>query len=68
VQERDLAALADYRRQAPHAQRAHPSEEHFLPLLVAVGASGDEDNLEVIEGGMTYGVLSMESYGFSQRT
>jgi 4,5-DOPA dioxygenase extradiol len=65
VQEKDLAALVDYRHQAPHAQRAHPSEEHFLPLLVAVGASGDEDNVEVIEGGMTYGVLSMESYGFS---
>ncbi|MDB6098898.1 MAG: hypothetical protein JWN58_1601 [Gammaproteobacteria bacterium] len=65
VQEKDLAALADYRRRAPHARRAHPTEEHFLPLLVAVGASGGEDAVEVIEGGMTYGVLSMESYGFA---
>jgi 4,5-DOPA dioxygenase extradiol len=64
VQDRDLEALADYRRRAPHAVRAHPTEEHFLPLLVAVGASGDEDAVEVIDGGMTYGVLSMESYVF----
>jgi len=57
-------ALIDYRRQAPHALRAHPSEEHFLPLLVALGASDDGDAVDVIEGGMTYEVLSMESYIF----
>jgi 4,5-DOPA dioxygenase extradiol len=62
VQGRDVAALQDYRRKAPHAQRAHPTEEHFLPLLVALGASDDSDTVEVIDGGMTYGVLSMESY------
>jgi 4,5-DOPA dioxygenase extradiol len=64
VQAKDLNALVDYRRRAPHALRAHPTEEHFLPLLVAVGASDDEDSVDVIEGGMTYGVLSMESYVF----
>jgi 4,5-DOPA dioxygenase extradiol len=66
VQARDVDGLADYRRRAPHAERAHPTEEHFLPLLVAVGASGDEDAVDVIEGGMTYGVLSMESYVFGR--
>jgi 4,5-DOPA dioxygenase extradiol len=66
VQARDFGALVDYRRRAPHAERAHPTEEHFLPLLVAVGASDDEDAVDVIEGGITYGVLSMESYVFGQ--
>jgi 4,5-DOPA dioxygenase extradiol len=64
IESRDLQALADYRRRAPHAVRAHPTEEHFLPLLVALGASGDADAVTVLEGGMTYGVLSMESYVF----
>ena len=64
LENRDLQALVDYRRRAPHAERAHPTEEHFLPLLVALGASGDADSLTVLEGGMTYGVLSMESYVF----
>jgi 4,5-DOPA dioxygenase extradiol len=63
---RDIDALLDYRRRAPHAKRAHPTEEHFLPLLVAVGASEDTDRVNVIEGGMTYGVLSMESYAFER--
>ena len=66
VQGRDVEALTDYRRRAPHAQRAHPTEEHFLPLLVAVGAGEDEDAVGVIDGGMTYGVLSMESYVFGR--
>lgn len=64
VQRRDMQALLEYRRRAPHAQRAHPSEEHFLPLFVALGASEDADAVNVIEGGVTYGVLSMESYAF----
>ena len=64
IETRDLQALVDYRRRAPHAVRAHPTEEHFLPLLVALGASEDADAIKVIEGGMTYGVLSMDSYVF----
>jgi 4,5-DOPA dioxygenase extradiol len=68
VQSRDTDALLDYRRRAPHARRAHPTEEHFLPLLVALGASEDADGVNVIEGGLTYGVLSMESYAFARNS
>jgi 4,5-DOPA dioxygenase extradiol len=64
VERRDIAALTDYGRRAPSPERAHPTEEHFLPLLVALGASDAMDAVRVIEGGMTYGILSMESYGF----
>jgi hypothetical protein len=31
VLRRDVAALVDYRRRAPQAESAHPTEEHFLP-------------------------------------
>ncbi|WP_295953850.1 class III extradiol ring-cleavage dioxygenase [Rhodoferax sp.] len=56
--------LVDYRRLAPHAERAHPSEEHYLPLLVAMGARSALEAPTVIDGGMTHGVLSMESYAW----
>ena len=33
-------ALARYERQAPNAKRAHPDDDHFLPLFFALGAGG----------------------------
>ena len=49
---------------APHARRAHPTPEHFWPLLVAAGAAGAMLPVQVIEGGVTHGVLAMDSYAF----
>jgi 4,5-DOPA dioxygenase extradiol len=60
----DAAALEDYRRTAPGAQRAHPTDEHFLPLLVAQGASAADDAVDVLEGGIEHGVLSMDSFAW----
>lgn len=36
----DRDALLNYRKLAPQAARCHPTEEHFLPLFVALGAGG----------------------------
>ena len=58
----DRDRLRDYRRDAPHAERAHPTEEHFLPLLVASGAAMADEPAQVIEGGITHGVLAMDAF------
>lgn len=63
VLEGNVEALVDYRHVAPSAIRAHPTEEHYLPLLVALGAAG-ADTPAAIDGGITYGVLSMDSYAW----
>lgn len=63
VSGRETDALLNYRALAPHAERAHPTEEHFLPLLVAVGAGGYDEPLEPIDGGID-GVLSMDSFAW----
>jgi len=65
IAEGDLAALSDYRRLAPGAVRAHPSDEHLLPLFVAIGAAGDDWSSSVrLPGGLTYGVIGMDAYAF----
>lgn len=66
VQAGDAARLTRALLDAPHAQRAHPTSEHYLPLLVALGAAQQALPVTVLPGGMTHGVLSMESYVFGQ--
>jgi len=60
----DLAALLDYRQQAPYAVRNHPTEEHLLPLFVALGAGGEHEKAQLLHRSFSYGVLSMAAYGF----
>jgi 4,5-DOPA dioxygenase extradiol len=62
IEERDFEALLDYRRQAPNAQRAHPTDEHFLPLFVALGAGAETDRIEHLPFGVTGGTLAWDSY------
>ncbi len=40
LQRGDLAAMLDYRARAPQAERAHPTDEHFLTIYFALGAAG----------------------------
>ncbi len=60
----DVESLVAYRELAPEAARAHPSEEHFLPLFVALGAAGDGAEVERFVDGFEAGALAMDSYRF----
>ena len=63
--EGDLEALLDYRRRAPHAKRAHPTDEHLMPLFVALGAAGEGAAVSRLAGGIDLSVLGMDSYAFA---
>lgn len=64
VEQGDRARLLRTLDEAPQARRAHPTAEHFWPLLVAAGAADLAQPVRVIEGGITHGVLAMDSYVF----
>lgn len=60
----DVDALVAWREQAPEAARAHPTDEHFLPLFIALGAAADGGKVERFVGGFEAGALAMDSYRF----
>jgi len=65
IEEHDLETLADYRSRSPHGARAHPTDEHFLPLFFALGAARDDYKPERIFSSIDSGVLSMDAYVFN---
>ena len=64
IERHELEALADYRSIAPQGARAHPTEEHFLPLFVALGAAAEHYRAERLYDGIDTGVLAMDAYRF----
>ncbi len=60
----DTEGLADYRRLAPHAADEHPTEEHLLPLHVALGAAGPGFRAERLHSSVGFGFLRMDTYAF----
>lgn len=60
----DVQALLDYRRQAPGAQSAHPTDEHWQPIYVAMGAAGEHFRATRIDAGIDMGFLAMDIYRF----
>lgn len=41
IENKDLDALNNYRKDAPHANSAVPTADHFVPLFIALGSSSD---------------------------
>lgn len=65
LQAADVDALLDYRRRAPDAERAHPTDEHLQPLFVALGAAGPAASVKHLHTGISDYVLAMDAYAFA---
>jgi 4,5-DOPA dioxygenase extradiol len=61
----DQEALLGYRHLAPMAEKNHPTEEHLLPLYVAMGAAGPGAKAELLHSSFEHGVLAMDAYAFN---
>ena len=64
IKQRDIDALVDYRSASPHGVRAHPTDEHFLPLFFALGAAAEDAKPERVFDAIESGVLAMDAYVF----
>lgn len=64
IAERRTCDLLTYRTQAPHAAAQHPTEEHLLPLYVAMGAAGTDPAPERLHASAMHSVLRMDAYAF----
>ena len=62
----DHRALTDYVKQAPHAARNHPTDEHFLPLFVALGAAGAHARITHELKNETDRALALDGYVFAK--
>jgi 4,5-DOPA dioxygenase extradiol len=65
----DRTALLSYRELAPHARRAHPTEDHFLPIFFALGAAGwgadTPLHTDWISREVMYSMLAMDAFALT---
>ncbi len=65
----DRTALLNYRELAPHARRAHPTEDHFLPVFFALGAAGWGGDTplqtDYISREVMYSMLAMDAFALT---
>lgn len=62
VRARDDLALVNYQRLGSIAQLAHPTNDHYLPLLYTLGASRKDETLTEVHSGIDMGSISMRSF------
>ncbi len=65
VEAGEVDELVDYLGAAPEAARNHPSPDHYLPLLVALGAGGPGARGRRLHASFTYATLSMAAFSFA---
>jgi len=61
---KDTPALLNYRQASASGARAHPSEDHLLPLFTALGAAGLEAQPQAFYRGISDYVIAMDGYSF----
>ena len=65
VAARDDQALVDYQQLGEVARIAHPSNDHYLPLLYTLGASAKNEEFKEIHSSIDMGSVSMRSFELS---
>jgi len=62
IVQQDFDALIDYKDRQAYAQHAHPTVEHYIPLLYVAGSFYKNDKSKFIYEGFEHGSLSMRNW------
>ncbi len=65
VYEWDLNQIFNYEKNAPSSQLAVPRNEHFIPLLIAMGAGHSNKKPNLMKSIYQYGNLSLDFWEFT---
>jgi 4,5-DOPA dioxygenase extradiol len=59
-----IQRMLDYRQHSREGVRSHPTEDHLLPLFVALGAAGKDASARAFYRGISSYVIAMDGYTF----
>lgn len=62
LNDRDFQALVNYQSFGAISQMAHPTQEHFLPMLYALGLAEEKEDVKYLFEGFQFGSASMRSF------
>ena len=65
IASRDLGKLTDIGRLGRLAQIAHPTPEHYLPILYSMAVTDNDDKLDFFNDTIDLGSISMRSFVFA---
>lgn len=60
----DVDALLDWKHRAPFPRENHPTDEHLMPIFVALGAGGVETPARRVHASRQFGVFAWDAYLF----
>jgi len=61
IDNRDFQSVVDFQKLGTLAKQAHPSYDHFLPLLHVLGATNAKDTISYFNDSFDFGSISMRS-------
>ena len=61
IADRNYDELAKFQKLGKLAEMAHPTYDHYLPLLYSAGAADSKDNINTFNDSLTLGSISMRS-------
>jgi len=62
ILQKDYDALINFQETQRYAQNAHPTTEHYIPLLYVAGSAYDDDKSQFVYEGFEHGSLSMRNW------